>query len=232
MAELKAHSSKMKRLVILFAFCCLVLATTGASAGILVVSGDTNIANAIDGSDETGTAVPGNSIFFGNLIGVVAGRTVDLQSDPLPPSEPDQSEGVAALTSLYRGLSNTVNVTSGFPSTLNGVALYIAYLPGVPFTSSQITELASFLNGGSTVLLLGEYAAFDSQDGMADANINALLAALGSPMQLAGTYGHGFEIINGAQIASNPLTTGVTGFGYADTSSVTGGTPLFLSLSK
>jgi hypothetical protein len=90
-----------------------------------------------------------------------------------------------------------------------------------------MSAIQSFLASGGNVLLTGEYIPFDPN---ADANINALLTFLGSPMSLGSTeIDAGFHTATGSQIAATPYTAGVTQFSYAATTSVSGGTPVFLT---
>src|ERR1017187_6546706 len=216
----------MKRLIILCALGCLVLATGANADGMLVVSGDSNIGNFIDGSDF-GLTVPGNASFFSNLVG--GGSTVVLQLTALS-NDISVTDSENAVSNHYTGLGKTVTASTSFPSSLAGANLFISFIPEVAYTTPQIAAISSFLNGGGTVLLLGDYGNYDNFDMGADAHLNALLTALGSPMQLdLGNYGHGAETLTVAEIASNPLTAGVSSFGYADMSAVTGGTPLFVA---
>ena len=71
-------------------------------------------------------------------------------------------------------------------------------------------------------------AEFSDFDAIAVANVNSLLVLLGSGMVVdTSNVDEGIRDATGTQIASNGLTTGVTGFGYAATNTVSGGTPLF-----
>lgn len=187
----------------------------------IIVSGDSNLGNGIDGS--AGSPIANNGLFFKNLLG--AGTTVALQTTTNSDSSETTSEN--AIENYYSSLPGvTVNTFAAVtPALLSGANLFIAFLPDVAFTPGEISAIGAFLNGGGTVLFTGEWATFDTG---ADNNINAVLAALGSTLQIdPANLDLGFHIASGTQIASDPLTAGIGEFTYAATSGVSGGTPLF-----
>ena len=65
---------------------------------------------------------------------------------------------------------------------------------------------------------------------MENANINGLLQGIGSSIRLNQvTEGFGDQFATGGEISANPLTAGITNFGYGRTTTVSGGTTLFLN---
>ena|SRR5271157_399125 len=199
----------------------LLLCATGAVAGTIVVSGDSNLGNGIDGSG--GAPFGDNGVFFSNLLG--SGMNVVLQ----PTTNGDTFTEVSsqnAIIAYYTGLGKTVStVTTVTSGSLAGANLFIGFLPDIAYTPSEISAISAFLSGGGTVLFTGEWVPFDPG---ADANINAALLAMGSTLQI-NPAGLDLEwhTATGSQIAINPLTSGVNSFVYAATSGVSGGTPLF-----
>jgi hypothetical protein len=193
-----------------------------ASAGLLLLSGDSNIGNAIDGSG--GASVNGdNQTFFENLLG--DSTSVLIQQETSNSAALDSS--VAAINSLYNSFagvtSSIVDGTVTIDGALGGVDLYIGVLPSNDYTGAEVAALSAHLAAGGDVLLTGE----NSQNYAAEnARINALLAALGSPMSLGGdSIDLGFHTTGFVEV--DPLTLGMESFTYAYGSSVNGGTPLF-----
>ncbi len=214
----------MKRLSIVSALGFLALATS-ANAGTLVVSGDSNLGNALDG-DSGSTIVAGNPVFFANLLG--SGTVVDVQQTTN--GDPTETGSESAIENYYTGHGDTVTTSAASAASLASANLFIGFLQDTAYTAAETTAIANFLNGGGTVLLTAEWVGFDAGS---DAILNALLTALGSPMQIVpASYDLGFQIATGSQIASNELTAGVTSFGYAATSGVTGGTVLFNTVAN
>ena len=95
------------------------------------------------------------------------------------------------------------------------------------FTTAEIGLVRNFLVGGGRVLLAGE----SSNIGFtANANLNGLLAGIGSSIRLNQvTEGIGDQFATDGEILANPLTAGITSFGYGRTTTVSGGTTLFLN---
>lgn len=202
----------------------LFFATTDdrlVEAGPIVVSGDTNIVNPLVGS--FGQPVnPGNEQFFQNVLG--GGSTVVVQG----PTGGGSSTANAAgdVNSFYSGLGGVTSSIDGGAITaaeLAGADLFVGILPDA-YSGAEITALSNFEAGGGTILLLGENNNFSA----VNANINALLAGLGSGLLVVDDiFDGGFNTATGGQIAAHPLTAGVASFVYAAPSRVTGGTTLF-----
>lgn len=202
-----------------------LLTVAGAKADLLVVSGDSNIGNALNGT--IGAPAGNNATFFTNLL--ASGTKVVFQETT---NGDTATEGTsqAGIEGFYSGLSgvSVTTLTGGSTVTasqLAGANLFIGFLPDIPYNATTIAALSGFLNSGGNVLLTGEWGGFDS---VADNNLNAALAALGSTMQLdAGSYDIGLHTATGGQIHTDPLTAGVGSFVYAAASGVSGGTALF-----
>lgn len=204
---------------LLLLFSCTIIP---AYAGVLLLSGDSNIGNPIDGSSSA-PVVAGNATFMANILG--SGTNVLIQQGYFCGSSCATS--VDAINTYYNGLPGvTSNITTNSSigsAQVSGVDLFIAALPsGAATGSPEITALSQMLSSGGTVLLMGEnYQHFSSQDSV----INAVLGYLGSGMSLGtASIGSGF---NSATILPNALTAGVSQFDYAYTDSISGGTALF-----
>lgn len=199
------------RLHTLVAAALLTLATVPASAALLV-SGDSNIANDI-GSNA------GNQAFFGNI---VEGTTVVVQ---------DSTRGflntqATALVNHYNGAGYSATLLGAGSvlgaADLAGVDLFIGFAPDDAYSAGEAGVLAAFMAGGGNVLLTGENSSFPDLNAI----INALLAALGSGMQIVdATVDGGFH--TAIAQGPSPYLAGTAGFQYAATSLVTGGTGLF-----
>ena len=184
-----------------------------AQAGTILVSGDSNIVDDV-------AAKPGNSTFFRNVL--QGGTSVAILDTT--PSQCCLGPADDTLNSFYNSIAGvTSNKVSG-PVTaamLAGVNVFVAIAPNVGFSGTEAAVLASFLSGGGTLFLLGDNDAFPGEN----ANLNALLATLGSAMRIAeDLVDAGFNVAN---TVTDPLTAGVFRLEYAATSLVTGGSALF-----
>jgi len=195
-----------------------------AEAGIILLSGDSNLGNPIDGSSFA-PVDPGNAVWFTNILG--AGTTVKIQNEFLSGSP---LASFAAINTHYNGLTGvTSSLFAGTitDAVLNGVDLFIAAMPSDAYAASEIGALSTFVSGGGTLFFLGDNGFCCDPE---NARINAALAALGSGMSLLDmTLDSGFHTATGVQIAADPFNTGVTSFTYAAVSGVSGGTFLFKS---
>jgi hypothetical protein len=198
----------------------VTLGTRPASAGLIVVSGDENIADALTGN---GTAInPGDQQFFLNILG--SGTDVDVQgTDHTGVDTP-----VAEINSFYNsvaGVTSTIQSGSVTSASLAGVNLFVSAIPANPFAASEIAALSSFSLAGGSIFLLGDAGGFTPTP---DANLNLLLSGLGSTLQIVpDDIDAGFHTVGSSHIAADPLTAGVTSFTYTFVSQVSGGTTLF-----
>jgi hypothetical protein len=199
-----------------------------AHASTIILSGDSNIINLLDGS--AGEAInPGNQIFFRNILGSGTKVVVQNNCGNCAGSLATANATVNTFYGSLGGVTSTLlagNVTS---ASLSGASLFVSILPATSFTSSELAALNGF---GGTVFFLGEngISAFDPFN----TNINLAIAGLGGSMSIIpGTFfDSGFQTAVGTHIASNPLTAGVTSFRYALSSEVSGGTTLFTGLDN
>jgi hypothetical protein len=195
-----------------------LLFSASANAGTVIVSGDTNIAHGIDGSELTNQG--DNGIFFTNVLG--AGKQVLIE---------DQLGGfdAAPIKTLYDGLGGVTTTVIGTAPTaaqLSTADLFIDFEPTAAYDAGTIGGLSALLNRGGMVFFLGDNFIFDADNAV----INTDLAALGGALQIVlNTLPVIDELDEPAIVVPNPLTAGVTNFTNVSTSAVSGGTPLFLS---
>jgi hypothetical protein len=201
----------------------LLLAVPGETkAGLLVVSGDENITNAL-----VGNAVPvnpGNQQFFLNVLG--SGHTVLVHgTDPGGVDTPNASTN--AFYNSIPGVNSSILSGAVTPAALAGVNLFVSAIPSFAYSPNEVAALSAFSAAGGTIFLMGDHAGFAPAQ---DANLNALLLGLGSSLHIVpDILDTGFHTATGSQIATDPLTSGVSSFSYAAVSQVTGGTPLFFT---
>jgi hypothetical protein len=199
---------------------CLVPASP--SKADLFVSGDSNVIDPLTGIHNGVPGIDtGNQQFFRNILG--GGNSVAV----LQSGTAYGSLFVSDVNQFYNGISGkSSTVIAGTISSLAGYNLLVAPLPDHAFTSSEITVLKNFLNGGNSIFFLGE-----NNDGVftaANANITSDLAALGSSMQIVpNLFDSDWHTATGSHIATNPYTSGVSHLSYAAPSSVSGGNYLY-----
>jgi len=208
-----------------FTALAVVMTTSLVNAGTIVLSGDANIGNPIDGSGGA-TVIAGNTTFYWNLLG--SGTKVVIEGPTASVYTSDEYAAESAIVTLFTGLGDTVvQVAAGSvtAATLAGANLFISDLNDTAFPTAETSALSTFLSGGGTALFEGEFSPYDAG---ADALINAALTALGSTMSLVGNLVDcGLQTATGAQIRSTPLDAGISSFGYACVSTITGGTAVF-----
>jgi hypothetical protein len=187
-----------------------------------MLSGDTNILNAVNGS--AGEAVnAGNQQF---LLNVLNGGTNVLVHNNCSGCSGSLTGAPDIVNDYYNsvgGVTSSLHAGAVTAGSLSGINLFVSILPASAFSAAEIAALAGF---GGDIFFIGENAAFPTQNG----NINAALSGLGSSMTvLNATFDAGFNSATGSQIAADPYTAGITLFRYAAPSeiSVTGGTALF-----
>jgi hypothetical protein len=198
---------------------CLPLGKT-AIASLLIVSGDSNIGNAINGT--SGAPVnPDNATWFTNILG--SGSTVKLLSDVTGGSAGDSVQEINDHYNSLSGVSSSV-VSPGTtisPTLLAGVDLFLSFLPSDDYAAGEITALENYLTGGGSLFFLGENNNFTATN----TRINAALSGLGSGMSIVSALiDAGFNTTT--NIDADLLNVGVSSFTYAATSRVVGGTSL------
>lgn len=210
---------------VLLAAALMLLPYGMVDAGILVLSGDSNITNPLDGSGGAGGIDPGNGVFFTNVLG--GGTSVSMHGDLTV-----NNDGFDALNDHYNslgGVTSTVFNGAITAGQLAGSDLFISFLPNDAFTGAELTAMGDFYNGGGSIMFFGEHEGFSDEND----RINAALGALGSSMSIiSNTFfdsGYHTATTGNGQIEADPLTAGVTTFTYAAPSEamVAGGTTLF-----
>jgi len=197
---------------------------SGTASALLILSGDSNIGNALDGS--FGAPVnTNNQTWFSNILG--SGTTVQIQDEYFSGSVFDSTNAVNNYYNGLGGVSSSLFSGTITDSTLSGVDLFLSILPNNSYSASETSALQNFLGGGGTLFLLGENSSFSTEN----SNINSLLTALGSSMSLGNvTLDGGFNTTS--NIDADPLNTGVSDFTYAATTNVvSGGTSLIRTLN-
>lgn len=199
-----------------------------ATASNLIVAGDATIAARMVQAVATGSpALAGNLTFAQNILGggdqVSIYRFSVVNSFPNPPL----GEQLAGVYNGFAGVTATTFDTDITAGALAGADLLVVLGRSNAFSATEIGLVRNFLVGGGRVLLAGESANIGFS---ANANINSLLAGLGSSIRLNQvTEGIGDQFATGNEIISHPLTAGITSFGYGRTTTVSGGTTLFLN---
>lgn len=199
-----------------------------AAASNLIVAGDATIAARMAQAVATGSpALAGNLTFAQNILG--GGDRVSIYRFSVVNSFPNPPLG-EQLAGVYNGIAGVTATTFDTGITAGALAdadLLVVLGRSNAFSATEIGLVRDFLVGGGRVLLAGESANIGFA---ANANINALLAGVGSSIRLNQvTEGIGDQFATGNEIVAHPLTAGITSFGYGRTTTVTGGTTLFLN---
>jgi hypothetical protein len=202
----------------------MLSALSGTASALIILSGDSNIGNAIDGSFGAPLNTD-NQTWFSNILG--SGTTVQIQDEYYAGSVFDSTN---AINNYYNGLGGvSSSLFSGTITdySLRGVDLFLGILPNNSYSVSEIGALQNFLGGGGTLFLLGENNVLSTQNN----RINTLLTALGSSMSLGNlSLDTGFHTTT--NIDADPLNTGVSDFTYALTNNVvSGGTSLIRTIN-
>jgi PEP-CTERM motif len=207
----------------LFRFLAMIVAMFAAlpASAALFLSGDSNIFGA-SGTPFTGLAA--NQSFLLNI----AGNNVLIQD-----TTADSLTVQVPVVSTYLTSQSITNTVIGSAATLTaadfvGRTLFIGYAPVNNYTAGELALMSAFLGRGGSILLTGENSnpVFTG----VNAAVNAALAGLGSGMALVpDTIDAGFN--TATVLVANAFTAGTTGFQYAATSRVTGGTGLYATVS-
>ena len=199
------------------------IAFVGTAEATILLSGDTSIINPTVGNN--GQVVnSGNITFFTNILGN-GGSVLVQQTSPIHPALFGN-----ALTNFYDtipGVSSVFTNTSLNSGALSGIDLFISMFPDEPFQTGELSQISDFLDGGGTVLFMGDHVNFRRSQNV---NINSALASLGSTMRIQNTlFDAGFHTASGSQITNAPFTSGISSFRYAAPSelAVGNGTTLF-----
>jgi hypothetical protein len=214
----------MKKIsMLLFAISLVLWVYSPAQAtGTILVSGDSNIIDALAGDPVLGISLDvGNQQFFKNVLG--SGNNVAIY-----PTWPALGWQEGELQNFYSSLPGvSASLINGAFTNLSGYNLLIVDNPSNAFSASEISVLNNFLANGNSIFFFGEWTGFDGFPTTNNA-VNADLTGLGSSMQLIpASLGSSWTTATGAQIAIDPLTAGVDSLTYGGASEVAGGTPLF-----
>jgi PEP-CTERM motif len=195
------------------------------ASGLVLLSGDANIVNPLDGTFGAPIDL-GNRQFFGNL--VEPGDEVVIQA----PVDFPQTVLANSLHDFFIGLSGvSASILTGSlgSADFGETDLLISVLPRSPFGSGDLDAAVGVLDSGGTIFFLGETSARALENHL----INSALQHLGSNLRIAnGETPSGFQTSTGDLIASDPLTDGVTRFTSAAGSSVSGGTALVFATNR
>src|SRR5262249_10915690 len=101
----------------------VLLAHAGVAPGAIMLSGDSNIANGLDGSGFAPGIDPGNQRFFKNILG--SGHVVKIHN------ELDSVYGFPAGPALYGAINNYYNGLPGVTSSLFSGTITAATLSGI-----------------------------------------------------------------------------------------------------
>jgi hypothetical protein len=202
-----------------FAVGLALLAIAGPADAVVIAGGDiTPVFFLTDTLPDSAT--PGNRQFFSNVLGsgtqVLVQATLDLFAG-------------AEINEFYSSLSGVTSTLLAAGATvtaadLAGKNLFLAPAPDA-FTAAEIAAIGAFVGSGGSLYIMG-----DGTLPSLSANINALLAGIGSSLSLGITdFDDGAQTASGAEIVANALTSGVLSFNYGATVLVSGGSPLFLT---
>lgn len=201
------------------------LFTAPANAGTLVVAGDSTIGARFATAVSTGIAnLQGNIAFQTNLLGggtnAAIYRFSVINSFPNPPI--GQQVATAYNTLGFSASTFDGAITGGL---LANQDLLVVLGRENAFTAGETTAIRDFLFAGGNVLLAGESNNIGTG---ANNSLNGLLTGLGSAIRLNQTaVDPSDRFATGGDIAADPLTAGVTSFGYGFTTTLTGGKTLF-----
>ena len=204
-----------------------VIVPARVDAGIILVSGDSNIANALTGA--FGGELVGNKTFFRNVL--QGGTTVRVLQSTSIGSVGVSDTDIVTFYNTVPGVTSSLITGTVTPATLAGANLFVSAVPDDAFAASEVAALSGFVSGGGTIFFLGENS--DPAFAVANASINSALASLGSRMSIVPElFGQGFNDATGSQIAADPFTAGVTSFRFAAPSRVSGGTNLLFGAEQ
>lgn len=197
-----------------------------AFASLIMVSGDSNIGNPLDGSSGAPTGA-NNDIWFNNILG--SGTTVKVQNGSADPTVTASANAIDTFYNTQSGITSSLVTADTIinDTLLTGVNLYISMMPSDNFTTAELNALSAYVTGGGSVFFMGELEGFDLEN----TRINSALTILGSSMTiLDAKLDLGFTTT--ANIDPDPLNAGVSSFTFAASSTVSGGTSLIRSTNN
>jgi hypothetical protein len=200
-----------RKLISILSIVLLVFGITGgASAGLIIVSGDQTPAYYSVSGD--------NQIFFKNIL--QDGKSVVVHDLSMASSVHFYYDSLPGVSSTQMG--DTV-VTA---DTFAGVDLFITGLDSGGFSGSELAAFGDYIGSGGSVLFMCDYV-------FPVTPINSALSYIGSGMSLYEPPNDtGTLTAIGGQITPDPLNAGVASFVYGYTYGVSGGIPLLLDRSR
>lgn len=212
----------------LTAIAATLFAASSANAGTLIVTGDSTIAFRQNSVSPT---LAGNVAFARNILG--GGTNVRIFGGPGVPDYTGQL--VAGFNALGGGVTASAFSSAITADAIAGADLFVAFFPNRSFTADEAGVIRNFLFGGGTVFLGGEATTNtfgNPLGGLQNGRINELLTAIGSTISLnVGSFDPSdqFATLTAGEIVADPLTAGISSFGYGLTTTVSGGNALFLT---
>jgi len=132
-------------------------------------------------------------------------------------------DGDDDLASHYNGQTGmSATLISGVldAAAVTPYDLFVIMLPDDAFAMDETAVLSDYVNGGGTLLLIGEQNGFSSTE---NGHLNTLMASLGSSMSLESqSLGSGFETASGNQIANHPINLNITSLNFGNVNSISG----------
>ena len=224
----------MKKSRLLGILCMLIttqcFTVSQAFASLIILSGDSNLGNALYDNLGPSAANPNNATWFSNVLG--SGTTVKVQNDSVDGSVIISASAIdffyntqSGVTSSLLAAGTTINDT-----LLAGVDLYIGMLPSNDYTVVELNALSDYLAGGGSVFFMGDGGFLSSNE---NTRINSALTFLGSSLSIVDAD---LDIDSPWSITTNidadSINAGVSNFTYSYTSKVSGGASLIRSLDN
>lgn len=206
---------------------------TPAAAGTLVVGGDVTPTFSLSASPSSG-GDPGNRQFYDNVRGGATGVVISQRG-----FNTLANDNLARFYRETAGVQVTETSSDITTDLLAGAGLLVLQFPNDAFAGAEMMAIGDYVRAGGSLLLVGEASTVNttspapplSEGSQANANLNGLLAGIGSTIRInddtIGCCGQ-FTATGGA-IGADPLTAGVSTFTYGAATSVSGGTALFFA---
>lgn len=123
---------------------------------------------------------------------------------------------LSAISTFYDALPDTdANIIGSLNSAnLTGVQLLWAVQPASAYSSTDLTVMKDFMNGGGRIAFMGEHGGYAPNEDVRIASaVSALGGSIGINVDSPDADYHNATVGNG-QILSNPLTAGVNTYNY------------------
>lgn len=123
------------------------------------------------------------------------------------------------------GASVTTSTSSSWPTSWTGYKLVIILLPASHFSTTQVSALATMVNGGGRLVVSSDYGN-SSEWGSANSYVQSLNSDLGTGMSLRYQVVDGSGCASTTSISSDQVTTSVSTMQVAASNTISGGTTL------